>query len=259
MLLRQFRRRRCCAWLVGSVFWLLVACGQPSATPPFPRGLVVTISAPPPSFETQVVSRRWRASDIFQYEVSLRRWDGAGFVALDPPLQLVLPQKGESKHEARFLNLRAGERYRVDVLAKGNVGGSAPERVLNSETPAAVEFDLRGGPDVEGERRERVSVMLDPVPFSGGVTLQLRNVPGFVQSFTVDLQEAVSGQTRYSGAFTYRQTMRLSNLRAGADYRVLLSAYRTNGRLYKTLQSGILRFDPAAMELEQERNLEFVF
>lgn len=205
------------------------------------------------------MSRRWLASDIFQYEVSLRRWDGSGFMELDPPVRLVLPQKGESKHEARFTNLRAGERYRVDVLAQGNAGGTAPERVLNSETPAAVEFDLGGGPDVESEKRERVGVTLDPVPFAGALTLRPVNVPGFVQTFTVDLQEAASGQTRYAGSFTYRQTMRLSNLRAGVDYRVLLSAYRANGRLYKTVDSGVLRFDPSATELEQERSLDFPF
>lgn len=244
---------------MGSVGWLLAACGKPSVTPPLPREFVVTISAPSPSFESQVVSRRWRASDIFQYEVSLRRWDGTGFIELAPSVQLVLPQKGERKREARFANLRAGGRYRVDVLAKGNAGGTAPDRLLNSETPAAVEFDLRGGPGVESERRERVSVALDPVAFSGRLMLHPRNVPAFVKTFKVDLREASSGQTRYAGSFTSNQTMRLSNLRAGVDYRVGLSAYRANGRLYKTLDSGKVHFDPAALELEQERTLEFVF
>ena len=226
---------------------------------PRSQNLVVMVSAPPPAVETMAVSRRWQASDIFQYEVSLRRWDGEGFTELEPPLSVVLPQKGERRQEARFTNLRQGQRYQVDVLAMGNVGGTAPELRLNSETPTRVMVDLSGTQDVASERRERVSVTLDAVPFSGTLTLAFANLPAFVRSLTVDLLEASSGETRYSASFEPRQTMTLGNLKVGVDYQVRVAAYRANGRLYRTVESEIVRFDPEAEPLEQERTLEMAF
>ena len=227
--------------------------------PPFFQGLVVTVSAPPPGVETKTVSRRWQASDIYQYEVSLRRWDGEGFVELEPPLSVVLPQKGEQRQEARFTNLRQGQRYQVDVRAMGNVGGTAPELPLNTETPSRVTVDLSGAQDVANERRERVTVTLDPVPFSGSLTLAFKALPGFIKSLTVDLLDASSGETRYSASFEPRQTMTLLNLKVGVDYQMRVAAYRANGRLYRTVESEIVRFDPEAEPLEQERTLEMAF
>ncbi len=255
-------RRRFLRELRGALLWggagvILAACGRPQALPPPAPELRVTVSAS--AMETQAVSRRWRASDIYQYEVSLRRWDGASFVDLSPPLTVVLPQKGEARHEARFVNLRHGERYRVDVLAKGNAGGTAPETLLNSEVPCTLDVDMRGAQDVLGLRHERVSVRLDPVPFAATVTLQPQNVPEPVQRFGVELREARGGATRYAGSFLRRQTMMLVNLRAGIDYQVVLEAYRANGRLLGVAESAVFRFDPEAAELEQERTLTIAF
>lgn len=253
------------AWFLAVLGGVVAACGttpaQDPATPPLSQDLVVTVSAPPPAveplaIEPRAVSRRWQASDIFQYEVSLRRWDGEGFAELSPPLSVVLPQKGERRQEARFTNLRQGARYQVDVLAMGNVGGTAPELPLNSETPARVTFDLSGTQDVANARRESVSVTLDPVPFSGSLTLAFGTMPGFIKSLTVDLLDASSGETRYSASFEPRQTMTLSNLKVGVDYQVRVAAYRANGRLYRTVESEIVRFDPEAETLEQQRTLE---
>lgn len=257
---RAYRRGLRRVVLVGMGTGIVVACGTlPSKLPAvslLSRELVVTVSAPPPAVETVAVSRRWQASDIYQYEVSLRRWDGAGFAELVPPVGVVLPQKGERRHEARFANLRQGARYQVDVQAKGNVGGTAPDVLLNSEVPARVLFDLSGAQDVESVRRENVSVRLDPVPFSGALTLAFRNLPSFVQRLTVDLLDASSGETRYSDSFGPRQTMTLTNLKVGVDYRVRVTGYRANGRLYNTVESEVVRFDPAADTLEQQRTLE---
>lgn len=253
-ILRGVRR----ALLVGGLGGVMVACGKPPIPPPVPRALVVTIVPPLPA-AIEAVTRRWKASDVFQYEVSLRRWDGAGFSDLSPPVDLVLPQKGDRQQEARFANLRQGERYRVDVRAMGNVGGTAPERLLNSEVPTAVLVDLSGAQDVESVRREHVTVSLDPVPFEGTLTVKLLNLPAFVKTVTVDLRDAASGETRYSGTLGPQQTMTLSNLRTGIAYQVRASAYRANGNLHRTVDSSIVRFDPEADALEQARVLEIGF
>ena len=217
----------------------------------------MALAAPP--FETQAISRRWKGSDIYQYEVSLRRWDGARFAELEPPLTVILPQQGKRKHQARFDNLRHGQRYRVEVVAKGNPGGTAPKTILNSEVPCWAEFDLRGLQDVESVRTQSLSVSLDPVPFSGTLALDPRNVPGPVRRFAVTLRDAASGATRASGAFTRNQKMTFSNLRTGTSYQVALTAYRANGQVYRSLTSEVVRFDPAAGELEQHRTLPIAF
>jgi hypothetical protein len=251
-----FKRVLC---LAGSGVILAAAgCGRaPVAPPPDASAqVVVEIRAP---LAAQAVSRRWQVADIYQYEVSLRRWEGTGFTDLSPPLRLVLPQKDAPRHEARFLNLRHGARYRVDVVAKGNAGGTAPERVLNSETPSGVEFDLTGAQDVSDQRRASVTVRLDPVPFAGTLVLRPLNVPAFVQRFDVALQEAASGVTRYAATFAPDQTMTLTNLKAGIPYTVLLEAYRGNGRLYRSIESDVVLFDPSQTELEQDRVLEIPF
>lgn len=246
------------AFVLGLGLTLAACAHAPNVTtPPAGSGFVLAIA--PPSFETLGVSRRWQASDIYQYQVSLRRWDGTGFAELSPPVSLLLPQKGEARHEARFTNLRHGDRYRVEVLAQGNVGGTAPDGVLNAEVPCRVEFDLAGGQDVESERWQQVSVRLDPVPFSGTLTLRPMNVPGFISRFSVALRDSQSGETRYAGQFVAKQTMTLTNLRAGIPYKVLLEAYRANGNLYRKAESEVVRFEPTADALEQQRTLVIAF
>ena len=102
-------------------------------------------------------------------------------------------------------------------------------------------------------------VRLDPVPFSGKVALKFRNLPAFIKTVSIDLRDAASGEVRYAGSLGAQQTMTLSNLRAGIGYQVQASAYRANGRLYQTIASEIVRFDPLADEVEQERILEMAF
>lgn len=234
------------------------ACARAPAAPPAPGELVVSLNPWPP-FEDRDLARRWRGSDVFEYELSLLRWDGSRFAELDPALRVTLPQQGEPRREARFANLRHGERYRVEVLARGNVGGTAPERILNSEIPCMSEIDLSQPQDAESTITRSLKVWLDPVPFSGTLEVAPRNAPSFVRTFSLELRDADSGETRLSETFTRAQTMILSNLRTGVAYQVVLMAYRANGQLYRTLTGPIVRFDPEADALEQVRRLELSF
>ncbi len=247
--------------LIGGAGLALTACAPSPAVPiaPAVADLVVALSPPRPPLKTMALSRRWGDADVFQFEVSLRRWDGDRFMDLAPALTVVLPRKDASEHEARFTNLRAGMRYRAEVVAKGNVGGTAPDMILNAQEPSGVDFDLTGAQDVENVHYRSLSVRLDSVPFSGTLELLPQNVPTLVHRFSVDLRDAVSGESRFAGSFAKTQTLTLSNLRAGISYRVLLTALRANGKPYRSVESEVVHFDPAAPELEQDRSLAISF
>jgi len=128
-------------------------------------------------FRSQAVVHAWGPADIYQYEVTLRTLDTTSghYEDFDPPLTAIVPMKGQDNpyNRAVFTHLRQGFRYRAEIVAKGNVGGTAAEQVLNSVTGTAVDYDFSAAQDVEDTLYQRVKVILDPAAFQGTANLIL--------------------------------------------------------------------------------------
>lgn len=249
------------ALLVWSAALLSAGCGEAPHAVSAPRGvdLALRISAPAPSYAIQAIAHRWQASDVFQYEVTLEQWDGSRFVDLASPVVVVLPQKGIVKQDARFTNLRQGVRYQAIVRAMGNPGGTAPDVHLNAMTPCTAVFDLTAGQDVDDALVRSLQVLLDPVAFSGELTVSAKRVPGQASTLQVDLLDADTGTVRYTSTYPKNKVMTLSNLRTGIRYVVRLTAIRSNGNVVATAQSDEVLFDPAGQDLEQSRTVNVSF
>lgn len=100
-------------------------------------GRTISIALPtvtPAQQTTQSMAHQWVVNDIFQYEVILSR-EGQ-----DIATATVFPKNGQSG--AKFVRLQAGFIYKVRVIARGNVGGTDPDVVLNSQHPAIGMFDF---------------------------------------------------------------------------------------------------------------------
>lgn len=131
------------------------------------RAIAVTLLAPQDgAYTSQATVHRWVDADIFQYDVTLKAWDGSAFTDLPKPLTVVVPRKQDPKTRAVFTNLRHGQIYQVSVVAKGNVGGTAPETVLNT-APATAVFDFTASQDVEDTLSTNLRVVFDAVDFNG--------------------------------------------------------------------------------------------
>jgi streptogramin lyase len=115
---------------------------------------------------------RWVPDDIALYEVVLKIRDADGnFQDIGSGAVVTLPAKGPSpKTKAVFNNLSQGAYYRAYVTAKGNIGGTAAEKVLNT-TPATTDFDFTSTQDVVSQITQPVAVQLDGTPFSGKGTV----------------------------------------------------------------------------------------
>lgn len=134
------------------------------------RAITVNLLTPQEgSFKAQAKVHRWVDADIFQYEVTLKIKSGETFADLPSPLTVVVPRKGTPKSKAVFTNLRQGRIYQVSVIAKGNVGGTAPEAPLNAN-PATALFDFSATQDVEDQQSADLRVVFDAVEFNGGGT-----------------------------------------------------------------------------------------
>lgn len=221
--------------------------------------MVLWIAPATLAYETQATVHRWQAADVFRYEVTLKRWNGAQFVGLPTPVVVLLPQKGTVKRSARFSNLRQGVRYQAEVRALGNIGGTAPSLHLNAATPCTAVFDLSAGQNVDDALVRSLQVLLDPVAFSGVLSVSPKRVPAQAATLQVDLLDAATGTVRYTGTYPKNKTMTLSNLRTGIRYVVRLTAKRSNGKVVRTAQSAEVLFDPAGQDLEQTRTVNVSF
>lgn len=133
------------------------------------RTLSITMLPPQDaSYQTAAIVHRWVDNDIFQYEATLKVWNGTSFVDLQTPLTVVVPRKGATpKTRAVFTNLRQGQRYQVSIAARGNVGGTAATTLLNSSTATTADFDFTATQDVEDTVATNVQVTFDSVAFNG--------------------------------------------------------------------------------------------
>jgi len=137
-----------------------------------PCQLMVELAAPKAAgFSTQAVIHAWDVTDLFQYEVTLKVFDGESheYVDLSPAMKVVVPQKGSDNpyNRAVFTNLSQGKKYRAVVVAKGNPGGTAGAVVLNEATPTVADYDFSATQDVEDFLSQSVKVVFDAVGFNG--------------------------------------------------------------------------------------------
>lgn len=251
--------------LAGLFLVMASACARPASLPQAslpqarqaPEGTTIVVEMPAAGPEVLAVARRWRPSDVFHYTVRLTRWNGTAFVDLPQPLEVVLPKRTSPLMQVRFTNLAQGRRYRATVIAWGNAGGTAPSVPLNALSPSVADFDLSAAQDVQ-DALWRVSFpMLDPVPFNGKAVIVPLGAPAGVQTYDLELATA-SGLVVFRGTFDRRQTMTVTNLKAGTAYKVSLAARRGNGAVSATT-SAPLSWDERALELEQDVTLELRF
>ena len=236
------------------------ACARPASVlpaPDAPAGGTVVVELPAAGPEVMALVRRWRPSDIVQVTVRLTRWNGTAFVDLPQPVEVVLPQKGTPLMQVRFSNLAQGRRYRATVIAWGNAGGTAPTFPLNTLSPGLVDIDLSASQNVQDAFWRVSPLKLDAVPFNGTAVIVPLGVPNGTQTYDLELA-TTSGEVIFRGTFSRRQTMTLSNLKAGVGYIVSLAARRANGAVAVTT-SAKLSWDASTAELGQDVTLELTF
>ncbi|MNT66787.1 hypothetical protein D3C72_2048750 [compost metagenome] len=102
-----------------------------------------------------------------------------------------------------------------------------------------------------------MKVTLDPAPFNGRATIVPVGASTNTQTYDLSLVTG-NGAEVVRKTFTRRQTMILSNLKAGESYRVTLTARRANGGVTGTASAG-LSWDASALELEQDVTVTLVF
>jgi DNA-binding beta-propeller fold protein YncE len=249
---------------------LLAACQAPvpparlalGAWAPASRARVVVAVAP--ARQLQAAARAWRASDVYSHVVTLApvapELPAGGGLDPEPGLpvaspalspEAVLPatrtvellQRSGEVREAIFDEVPVGWRYEVQVRARGNVGGTAPDRWLNVRTPARGWLDLTT-PGAE-TRRLDLTVRLDPEVFSGTLHLPSRGdghagLPAWTTRLEAALHEAGSPDVVASAAWLPGQRARFERLRGGVDYDLALTYHSPTG--HRTTRVPGLRF-----------------
>lgn len=243
-------------------------CGSPypaapTGSPPSPGASaddgVLSLSVAPAPYALQALVRRWRVADIYDYVITLQRWNGSSFVDFDPPLTVVLPQKVETpKQQAVFTNLKQGAKYRAVLVVRGNAGGTAPTEVLNADTPTAPVFDLTAAQDVQDELAMSLHGQLDAIPFAGSAAVFVDAVPVGATDLEAALKDATSGETLATIAYPVDGRATFSNLKAGTEYQVVVTAKQGTATL-QTTTSAPFSWDPAATDLETDRVVNLAF
>ncbi|HEY9856291.1 MAG TPA: hypothetical protein V6D05_11170 [Stenomitos sp.] len=136
------------------------------------RTLAIQLADPTVSgYTSQAIVHKWVKNDIFQYEVTLKHFDdnSGSYVDFSPAVTVVVPQKGANgaMDKAVFTGLSQGMKYRTEIVAKGNNGGTAADLVLNSKVPTTADYDFTATQDVEDTLSQSVVITFDPVAFNG--------------------------------------------------------------------------------------------
>lgn len=138
------------------------------------QSLTVSLLSPQNgNFRSQAVVHRWTSQDVYQYELLL---SGGGLPA--PLLATLVPSSGKSKAAFTHLKANTAQPYTLTVTARGNVGGTAPERILNSQNPASKVFSFMGDNDIEDTQNLSFTLQLDDVPFNGTADIGLQPIDG---------------------------------------------------------------------------------
>ena len=219
----------------------------------------LTLAVAPAAYAIQAIARRWLASDIYQYEVTLQYWTGTSFADFEPAMTVVMPQKVEApRQQARFSNLKQGTRYRAVLVVRGNPGGTAPTTVLNADATVAAIIDLTASQDVEEAQAVTLQGQLDAVPFAGAATVEVAGVPAGTTDLEAVLLDAVSGTALSTLSYPVTQQARFSGLRAGTTYQLALTASQ-DGSALATAHSDPFSWDPEAPSLASEQPVYITF
>jgi hypothetical protein len=201
-------------------------------------------------------AHRWVAGDIFEYRAEIQVWNGMQFEPLSPPVVVGIPQKGRRPSWAvAFQNLKAGRKYGVRVLAMGNVGGTAPDWVLNALNPTLLELDFTRSQDIDDSLLGKVAATLDPMPFSGNLIVEPVNTPASATGMSATLYDAESGTRRSEGVSPAGRPIKFSNLRVGVRYRVEVEARTRAGEILGRARTPEIAFDPKAQDLLPNRRV----
>lgn len=122
------------------------------------------------TFAAQSVVHRWVGNDVFEYLVTLRT-GGADLVTIP-----VLVKNAQT--QAVFSHLKIETTYTVKIVALGNIGGTAPSQIINSQNPATGTVLFTGSNDVENTKTLTVQVTLDSVVFDGSATVSIGQTDG---------------------------------------------------------------------------------
>lgn len=195
---------------------------------------------------------RWSPADVVAYRIQLTASDGGAFHPLEPPVEVELPRKGpDLRDRARFTALRHGRRYRAEVTAWGDAGGTAATQRLNV-TPAVAEWDFTAAQDVAAVQTASVAVVLDPVAFSGTARVSVTGAPGGTDLLRGELRDE-AGLLRATVDFPPGGIARFTSLRAGERYRIGVQALSGGASLAEG--SAEVWFDESLPDLEAERAL----
>lgn len=113
-------------------------------------------------YGVQAAAHRWTREDIHRYELFLKVQDVSGaFVdPAGPPAILRIDPRVENS--AVFANLKHGETYQVTLVAKGNLGGTASERVMNTVAPTRAIFSFADARPEGKHQGANMQAALDP-------------------------------------------------------------------------------------------------
>lgn len=126
------------------------------------RSFSIHLAVPQDARSIQAVSSftGWTSKDIYQYDLTLSDVT----VASSPKALATFPVVcKEGKAKALFTNLKPGLKYQIQVVAKGNKGGTAATTVLNTQMPALGYLDLTSAAPDSGavELTTTITVQLD--------------------------------------------------------------------------------------------------
>lgn len=105
-------------------------------------------------------AHRWVQADIHHYELQLALKATASVFV---PLATLSVDPRVERH-AVFANLKPGETYQVMLLARGEIGGAAPTRLLNVSSPTRAEFRFASQPPAPHHQGANMQAALDPTP-----------------------------------------------------------------------------------------------
>ena len=225
---------------------LIVGCGLKPQSIPAPGLRQAILSILPSGRQIHSLSHRWQATDVFQYQVTLKKWNGTEFADFVPPLVEVVPKQANTW--IKFIDLRPGAKYQAMVVAQGSRGGMAPDLDLNTQTPCVATFDFSGDQDLENTFQQSVTATLDPVTFASTLRIQPQNQPALTSSFALELKNLDNGIIPFMANYPSSQSMVLDSLRVGVHYQITLKARNASGGQIAQAISPFY-FDPAGQDL----------
>jgi hypothetical protein len=160
--------------------------------------------------------------------------------------------------KAVFTHLDRGTKYQVGIVATGNNGGTAGTSTLNAATPTQAIYDFTAAQDVQDTLTSSLTVALDPVPFSGTLTINPTNVPVGTVNYTIAFKDMDSVTTLFSSTYPVNQVETITNVKPGVHYQVTLAA-NSSCCVIGSASSAINYFDPTLQNIDQAQTAVVAF